>query len=100
MPQPPNLFSPQTSQGAAPASNSAPRWLVRVEFFFRVMVRLYLGLTLFVLPWTHFWTANRLLLYYAPVAKIAFYGITRGLVSGLGILNAWIALSEAIHRER
>jgi len=41
-----------------------------------------------------------LLLYYAPVAKIAFNGITCGLVSGLGILNAWIALSEAIHHEK
>ncbi len=65
------------------------------------MVRLYVGLTLTVLPWTHFWTDNHLLLYFAPVAKIAFSGVTRGLVSGLGILNVWIALSEMIRqRER
>lgn len=101
MSESPNLFPPEeNSQGSAPRSNAAPHWLIRAEFFLRVMVRLYVGLTVLVLPWTHFWTDNRLLLYYAPVAKIAFNGITRGLVSGLGILNAWIALSEAIHHER
>lgn len=100
MSEPPNLNPTQNPQGSATHSRSAPNWLIRAEFFLRVMVRLYLGLTLLVLPWTHFWTANRLLLYYAPVAKIAFSGITRGLVSGLGLLNAWIALSEAIHHER
>lgn len=97
MPEPPILFSPQNPQGSAPPSHSAPPWLIRAEFYLRIMVRLYLGLLVLVLPWTHFWTANRLLLYYAPLANIAFSGITRGLVSGLGILNAWIALSEAMH---
>jgi hypothetical protein len=100
MPDSPNLIPTQNSQGSANHSRSAPSWLVRLEFFLRVMVRLYVGLTLFVLPWTHFWTANRLLLYYGPIAKVAFSGITRGLVSGLGILNAWIALSEAIHQPK
>lgn len=98
MSQSPNLFPPEeNSQGSAPRSNAAPHWLIRAEFFLRVMVRLYVGLVVMVLPWTHYWTGNHLLLYYEPVAKIAFSGITRGLVSGLGILNAWIALSEAIH---
>ena len=97
----PNLFSSEHSQGSAPRSRQAPRWLILAEFLLRVMVRLYVGIVVFVLPWTHFWTSNHLLLYYAPVAKVAFNGITRGLVSGLGILNVWIALSEAIHhRER
>ena len=68
-----------------------------MEFFLRVMVRLYIGLILLVLPWTHFWTENRLLLYYAQAAHYAMNGIVRGVVSGLGILNIWIAMTEAIH---
>lgn len=95
----PNLFSPENSQGSAPPHKPAPSWLIRVEYFLRVMVRLYVGIILVVLPWTHYWTGNHLLLYYAPVAKIAFSGILRGLVSGLGILNAWIALADAIHHQ-
>jgi hypothetical protein len=70
--------------------------MLRVEFFLRVMVRLYVGLIVLVLPWTHFWTENRLLLYYALASKIAMSGALRGLVSGLGILNIWIAMTDAI----
>lgn len=72
-------------------------WLLRTEFFLRVMVRLYIGLIVAVLPWTHFWADNRFLLYYATIANFALHGITRGLVSGLGLLNVWIALAEAVH---
>lgn len=60
------------------------------------MIRLYLGLILFFLPWTHLWTFNRFFLYYAPVAAVIESGAFRGLVSGLGLLNLWIGISEAI----
>ncbi len=60
------------------------------------MVRLYLGLVLVFLPWTHMWTYNRFLLYFAPVARLSATGAVRGLVSGLGLLNLWIAIFDAI----
>jgi hypothetical protein len=63
------------------------------------MIRLYFGLAALALPWTRFWTSNHLLLYYAPVANVALNGVTRGLVSGLGILNVWIALTDALHHQ-
>jgi hypothetical protein len=69
----------------------------RADLFLRVMVRLYLGLILFFLPWTHLWMFNRYFLDYAPVAHFTQIGAVRGVVSGLGLLNLWIALSEAIH---
>jgi len=61
------------------------------------MVRLYLGLILLFLPWTRLWTFNRFFLYFAPVAHVMSSGAVRGMVSGLGLLNLWIAVSEAIH---
>ncbi|MGC2618443.1 MAG: hypothetical protein WA414_05330 [Acidobacteriaceae bacterium] len=61
------------------------------------MVRLYLGLILFFLPWTHFWVLNRFFLYYSPIAHFVQNGAVRGIVSGLGLLNLWIAISGAIH---
>lgn len=61
------------------------------------MVRLYLGLILFFLPWTHLWMLNRFFLYYSAVAHFTQNGAVRGVVSGLGLLNLWIALAEAIH---
>jgi hypothetical protein len=105
MPSPPNLISPAPpSSPSSPATTAGPpeqhrtwHWLRRADLFFRVMVHLYAGLILFFAPWTHFWTYNRFLVYYASVSKVMESGAIRGLVSGLGLLNLWIAISEAIH---
>jgi hypothetical protein len=108
MPPPPNAVSsppaqepgrPHSSQPPSPALGpeaGSPRWLQRADLFLRVMVRLYLGLILFFLPWTHLWTINRFFLYYGAVAHILENGAVRGMVSGLGLLNLWIAIAEAI----
>lgn len=63
----------------------------------RVVVRVYLGLILIALPWTHFWTDNRLLLIFPHLAYIALTGAARGIVSGVGLLNIWIGIHDAIH---
>jgi hypothetical protein len=104
----PNLFSSQAPGNLPPqAVTSAPqsaktprpasRWLQRLDLFIRVVVRLYLGLVIFVLPWLHLWDENRLLVIIPQLAPLALNGITRGLVSGLGLLNIWIAVHDAIH---
>jgi len=94
----PNLATPPAQPPSSPPeSDQSGRWLHRADLFLRVMVRLYIGLILFFLPWTHLWTFNRFFLYYAPVAHIVESGACRGVVSGLGLLNLWIAISEAIH---
>ncbi len=105
MPSPPNLISPASSSpptspsatASAPEEHRATHWLRRADLFLRVIVRLYVGIILVFLPWTHPWAYNRFFLYYAPVAKLVESGAIRGLVSGLGLLNLWIAISEAIH---
>jgi hypothetical protein len=104
MPSPPNLIassppSPPAGSTAVPAppEHHASHWLSRADLFLRVIVRLYIGLILVFLPWTHVWAFNRFFLYYAPVSHLMESGAMRGLVSGLGLLNLWIALSEAIH---
>jgi hypothetical protein len=78
-----------------------PRWLVRVELFLRVMLRMYIGLAVCYAPWSHtFWDQNPIFLDYPSLAGIAASGAVRGLISGLGLLNLWIALSDAIrHRD-
>lgn len=101
MPHSPNLAPPAPAiPPQAPAPPEPPRavhWLRRLDFFLRVIVRLYIGLILVFLPWTRLWVFNRFFLYYAHVAHLAESGAFRGLVSGLGLLNLWIAISEAIH---
>jgi hypothetical protein len=88
---------PPIPASASLTHSRAALWLHRADLFLRVMVRLYLGLILFFLPWTHLWTLNRFFLYYSPVAHFTHSGAVRGVVSGLGLLNLWIALAEAIH---
>lgn len=81
----------------APTPRQTPLWLVYLELSVRVVVRLYLGLVLVVLPWTAFWANNHLLLIVPHLPFIALNGITRGIVSGLGLLNIWIGITDAIH---
>ncbi len=101
MPQPPNAVSPPNPPASSPADSPQPsragRWVQRADLFLRVMIGLYLGLILFFLPWTHLWMFNRFFMYYSGVARIMQHGAVRGMVSGLGLLNLWIAISDAIH---
>ena len=104
MPSPPNLVSPtppsppaSAATAPSPEQHRATHWLQRADLFLRVILHLYAGLFLLFLPWTHLWTYNRFLLYYAPVAKLVQNGAVRGLVSGLGLLNLWIASFDAFH---
>ncbi|MCL6464159.1 MAG: hypothetical protein K6T49_06520 [Acidobacterium ailaaui] len=101
----PNLFSSNSPRGPAgpapkPATREqqhAPVWMRRVDLFLRVVVRLYLGLLIVALPWTHLWTENHLFHLVPLLAWITLNGAVRGIVSGLGLLNLWIAISDAIH---
>jgi hypothetical protein len=99
MSQQPNLLPTNTSQGSATSKSSRriPAWLERIELFLRVIVRLYVGLLVFVLPWMHFWDENHIFTYFPQFAAFTSNGIVRGLVSGLGLLNIYIAISDAVH---
>ncbi len=86
------------SPSAPPPPQRIPRWLVRVELFLRVMLRMYVGLAVCYAPWSHaFWDQNPIFVQYPTLAIYAPNGAVRGIVSGLGLLNLWIALSDAIH---
>jgi hypothetical protein len=103
--QQPNLFSMETPGGSAeparqPAPESkppAPLWLRRLELLLRVVVRLYLGLLVLILPWLHQWVDNRFFNLMPQLATFVAHGSVRGVVSGLGLLNIYIAISDAFH---
>jgi hypothetical protein len=78
-----------------------PRWLERVELFLRVMLRMYIGLAICYAPWSHtFWDQNPIFAAYPGLSAFAASGAVRGIVTGLGLLNLWIAFQDAIrHRE-
>ena len=72
-----------------------------MELFLRVMLRMYIGLAICYAPWSHtFWDQNPIFLQFPAVGVIAVNGAVRGLVSGLGLLNLWIAFQDALRRGR
>jgi hypothetical protein len=76
-----------------------PHWLERGELFLRVMLRMYIGLAVCYAPWSHmFWDQNPLFARFPTLAIFASNGAVRGLVSGLGLLNLWIAFSDVLRR--
>ena|SRR5579859_2965206 len=106
MPQQSNLFSSSPPSGstvqerqAAPQRPSRiPLWLRRVELYLYVIIRIYIGVIVLVLPWyAPLWADNQLLNHFPRLATFLMYGAVRGVVSGLGLLNLWIAIVEAVH---
>jgi hypothetical protein len=59
-----------------------------------------LGLVLLVYPWTEKWTQNYIPAHIAAIRELWASGYFRGVVSGLGILNLWISLTEIFRLRR
>lgn len=63
------------------------------------MLRMYIGLAVCYAPWSPlFWDQNPLFLQYPALSSFAANGAVRGIVSGLGLLNLWIALQDVLGR--
>jgi hypothetical protein len=124
MSQPPELISrtlspspvPQSASGLASVADAGtvaetggsghvhgpqriPRWLERAELFLRVLLRMYIGLAVCYAPWSRlFWDQNPIFLQFPTLSIYAAHGAVRGLISGLGLLNLWIAFHDAIRQ--
>lgn len=117
MSQQPELISPMMPASPAPESGAAPedhapvsepvaalsqpqripRWLERAELFLRVLLRMYIGLAVCYAPWSPlFWDQNPLFVQFPTLSIYAANGAVRGVISGLGLLNLWIAFHDAI----
>ena len=99
---------------AAQPPDRVPRWLERLELSLRVILRIFIGLFVCFLPWlgqivAHFplvlillpgarmlWDQNPIFQLFPALGDFATLGAVRGIVSGLGLLNIWIAFQDAI----
>jgi len=97
---PESAHAPDSSSASHPP-HRIPRWLERIELFLRVVLRLYIGLAICYAPWSHmFWDQNPIFLQFPALGSFATNGAVRGIISGLGLLNLWIAFQDAIrHRD-
>jgi hypothetical protein len=106
MPVQPQLFpesqQPEVRSAGArartPPAKTAPLWLQRLSLFVLVLFCVYLGVLVTVLPWwTRVWDQNMFILARPRLAAILHTGAVRGIISGLGMLDIWIGISEAVH---
>ena len=106
MPVQPQLFPEQEPQAAPPPmpasvpveSGGAPIWLQRLSLFVLVLFCVYLGVLVMVLPWwPRMWDQNMFLNARPQLSLFLHNGAVRGLISGVGALDIWIGVSEAVH---
>src|SRR5215469_11749165 len=77
---------------------AAPVWLQRLSLFVLVLFCVYLGVLVMVLPWwPRVWDHNMFILSRPWLSAILHNGVVRGVISGLGLLDIWIGISEAVH---
>ncbi len=73
-------------------------WFQRISLLILVLFCLQLGVILAVLPWrTEVWDHNAFLLAHPHLWAVLRLGPVRGVISGLGLLDIWIGISEAVH---
>jgi hypothetical protein len=80
------------------ASDPAPVWLQRLSLVVLVLFCFLVGAVLAVIPWSpRLWDHNGWLLGHPSLNALLNHGWVRGLVSGLGLIDVWIGISELLH---
>jgi hypothetical protein len=96
----------QTSQTPAPDDNPGqfvsppshpPVWTQRLLLVVEVAIAVWAGMLVMVLPWTHLWTDNPLLTGWPSLKFILNQSFVRGMISGVGLVDVWMGVSEAVH---
>ena len=71
-------------------------WKNRLSLIVFVLFCLEIGIVLTVLPWTGIWTGSSLLVSFPQLRALLISNFVRGLISGLGLVNLWMGIAEAI----
>lgn len=95
----PEPVAPAQQQSEQPPAQPKGGWFHRLTSLIFVIFCFEVGLFLLIYPWTDAW-ANNYFAWVAPGAMQApwheFWNNTyvRGALSGMGVVNLWIAITE------
>jgi hypothetical protein len=90
--------NPPTIHLQAVHSKRPPVWLQRLTLLVQVLFCVYLGILLVILPWwPRLLETNELINAFPTLHTWLLLGPVRGIISGLGLVDIWIGLSEVIH---
>ena len=90
----PDIAAPEAASLSAPAPRR--RFGGRLLHALLVVIMLELGLVLLILPWTRDWSTNFWTLRWPQLWKYWVSPYTRGVISGLGLLNLWYGTEEIV----
>ena len=74
-----------------------PVWAQRLLLVIEVAIAVWAGMLVMVLPWTRLWTENPFLVAWPSVKLIFDHSFVRGMISGVGLVDVWIGISDAVH---
>jgi hypothetical protein len=75
-----------------------PVWLARLMMVVFVAFCIEVGLILVAVPWVpRLWHENSLLLGYPALRAFLANDFVRGAVTGIGLLDLWLGVYEAVH---
>ncbi len=94
------MNAPLSNAPARVKSGGFQRWHKRVLAFCLIVFAFELGVFLLVFPWLRVWGMNWVPVHAPHLAALWMSRYFRGLVSGLGLLNIYIALVEAARQLR
>ena len=75
----------------------APIWLQRLFAGTYVLFCIVLGIWLVALPWVGKWFEEGLVSRWPELQRVLQHGFVRGAVSGLGLVDIWLGVWEAVH---
>jgi hypothetical protein len=96
----PAAVSVQNIEATSPDSAKPPRhviWSHRLSLVVFVVFCIELGMLLAILPWTMVWNQNSFLGAHPALKMIVQNNFVRGIATGLGIVDIWIGIWEAVH---
>src|ERR1700753_2292537 len=91
------LFTRGTAQRSGQRSDG-PQGLQRLSLIVLVLFCFYIGGLLTILPWSpRYFDSNAWLLAHPAVAAFLGKSWMRGILSGIGLIDIWIGVSELMH---
>jgi hypothetical protein len=92
------IQQPESAQ--PPAAQPVPRYIVwthRLSLVVFVVFCIELGMLLAILPWTTVWNQNSFLGAYPALKALIQNNFVRGIATGLGLVDVWVGIWEAVH---
>lgn len=83
-----------------PMPEQALRWYHKLFAVFFALFAIELGVFLVMVPWTGIWERNFLFKLAPDWYAVWISPYARGAVSGVGVLNLWVALVEVLSLRR